>query len=371
MTVIAPPEQRLRTNVLTGAVALVIVILAVIVVALFGDENAVDGPDGSSFVTTPLGTAALVELLEATGSEVLQHRSPITDAVLEDIDAIVAAGVAGGSYAGSELDAVRFFVENGGTVVLAGRPNTALVSSLIAEVPAWLPVTIFSGRRTIGGAVVASGRFGSFAPGPGVPLVVDGDRDLAIAYPVGAGRLVMVADTATVANTQLGDASNAGFALAIIGGGRVMFDEFRHGFTEQGRTGLAAAAPDAWRHAALLSSIALVVALAVYGRRFGPAEPDGRDFVPGRDQLIVSVASTLRRTGHPVEATAAVRSEVLSAIRRRALLSPEADEGEVREAASMFLEPEEVESIFAPSADTVLTADRALARLSTLEGEPT
>lgn len=366
-----PQRRGLRSNLLAGAAALALVILAVFVVAIFGDEDAVDGPAGSSFVTTPQGTAALSEVLEAAGSEVIRHRAPLATSALEGVDALVAADVSGGSYADSELDAVRSFVESGGTVVTAGRPNRALVSALVPDVPGWSPVTTLDGRRTIGGGMVATGRFGSFAPGAGIPLVVDGDRDLAIAYPVGSGRLVMFADVAMLSNAQLERATNAGFALAVIGQGRVMFDEFRHGYTDEGRTGLAAAAPDAWRHTALLAAVALVVALAVYGRRFGPAEPDGRDFVPGRDRLITAVASTLRRTGRPVEATAAVRAEVLGMIRRRALLPPEAGESEVRAAASMFLGPDEIESVFTPTADTVLAADRALARLSTIEGEPT
>ncbi len=235
MTTITPQGRRLRTNILTGAAATAIVIVAVIIVALFGDEDAVDGPDGSSFVTTPTGTAALAELLEAAGREVIQHRGPMTNAELDGVGTVVVADVAGGSFGGSELDALDSFVVSGGTIVMTGRPNAALVSTLVADVPAWSPVTTLSGLRTIGGGVVTSGRFGSFAPGAGIPLVVDGERDLAIAFPIGSGRLVMVADAAVLSNAQLGRATNAGFALAIIGERTVMFDEFRHGFTNEGQ----------------------------------------------------------------------------------------------------------------------------------------
>lgn len=369
MTTLTSEGRRLRTNIVTGVVGVLVVMLALIVVALFGDPEAVDGPDGSSFVTTPQGTAALAETIEQTGGEVVRLRSPIDGASLGGVDAVVAADVGSATYNSLEIDALSAFAEAGGTVVLAGRPNRGLVSGMVGEVPTWSPTTTLSGTRTIGDGVVISGRFGVFDPGSGLPLVVSDSRDLAVAYGVGSGVVILVADSAILSNATLDRASNAHFALSIVGEGVVLFDEFRHGFTDDGRTGLIAAAPGGWRNAGLLAGLATVVALIVYGRRFGPAEPEGRDFIPARDRLITAVGSTLRRTGDHVGATAAVRDEVVRRVRQRALLSPDADEAELRTAASRFLAPEEIEAVFSPAPDTVLAADRALARLGTSDGE--
>lgn len=354
---------------MTGVLGVLVVILALIVVAIFGDEEAVDGPDGSSFVTTPQGTAALAETIERTGGRVVRHLAPIDGASVDDVDTVVAVDVGSATYSPLEIDALTAFVEMGGTVVLAGRPNRELVSALVGEVPEWSPTTTLRGTRTVGDDIVVTGRFGVFDPDDGLPLLVADTNDLAVAHGVGSGVVILVADSAILSNATLDRASNAHFALSIVGEGEVLFDEFRHGFTDEGRTGLIAAAPDGWRNAGFLAALATVVALIVYGRRFGPPEPEGRDFIPARDRLITAVGSTLRRTGDHVGATVAVRDEVVRRIRQRALLSPDADDTELRAAASRFLAPEEIEAVFSPAPDTVLAADRALARLGTSNGE--
>ena len=56
-------------------------------------------------------------------------------------------------------------------------------------------------------------------------------------------------------------------------------------------------------------------------------------------------------------------------IRRRAMLGADATDAELRTAASEFLAPEEVDAIFSPDADSVLVADRALARLRSVSGD--
>ena len=77
---------------------------------------------------------------------------------------------------------------------------------------------------------------------------------------------------------------------------------------------------------------------------------------------------TLRRTGSPVKATEPTRVHAKQEIRRKAMLGPDADDSELRAAASEFLEPEEVDAVFSPDPDSVLLADRALARLRSVSG---
>jgi hypothetical protein len=268
-----------------------------------------------------------------------------------------------------ERAAIRNAVESGLTLISSGPPNRELIERVAGAVPEWIPSTPGEGRLTIGTGTFAAPRFGVFEPGAGLPLVVSGDRHLAVVFTVGEGRVILVSDTASIGNQGLGLFDNADFMVDQIGLGTVMFDEFRHGFTEQGSTGLLEAAPASWSNTLRLLGAALIVALIAYGRRFGPPEPQGRSFVPARRQLIDSVATSLRRAGSPVAATEPIRSRAKQEIRRRAMLGPDATETDLETAAAAFLTPEEVDAIFSPSPDSVMVADRALARLRSVTGK--
>ena len=60
-----------------------------------------------------------------------------------------------------------------------------------------------------------------------------GDQILAVAIPVGKGRVVAIADPAVVTNKALREADNAVWLVTLAaswGNGRVLFDEYHHGF---------------------------------------------------------------------------------------------------------------------------------------------
>ncbi len=368
MTTITPEGRRIRSNIVLGVASILVIMLALVIVAAFGSDEAVDGPPGSSFVTTSLGTAGLYETLEELGVDVVRSRQPIDGDTLNDVDTLLALEVGSMFYDPFERAAIRNAVESGLTLVTSGPPNTELIEVVAGEVPEWIPSTPEQGRSTIGSATVVAPRFGVFESSGGLPLVVSGDRHLAVVYTVGAGRVVMFSDTASIANQGLGLLDNAEFVIGQIGLGTVAFDEFRHGFTTEGSTGLLEAAPESWSTTIRLLGVALVVALIAYGRRFGPPEPQGRSFVPSRRQLVDSVAASLRRTGSPVLATEPIRTLAKHEIRRRAMLGPDASDAELRQAATQLLTPDEVDAIFSPTPDTVMTADRALARLRSVGG---
>ena len=50
------------------------------------------------------------------------------------------------------------------------------------------------------------------------------------------------------------------------------------------------------------------------------------------------------------------------------MLGPDATDDDLRTAASEYLNPEEVDAIFSPAPDTVMVADRALAKLRSVTG---
>ena len=320
-------------------------------------------------MTTSLGTAGLHETLEELGADVVRSRRPISGDTLAGVDTLMTLEVGGTFYDPFERAAIRNAVESGLTLITSGSPNAELLEDVVGVVPEWIPSTAQEGRLTIGSGTFTAPRFGVFDQGAGLPLVVSGDRHLAVVFTVGDGTVVMFSDTASIGNQGLGLFDNAQVVVGQTGTGTVVFDEFRHGFTEQGTTGLLDAAPASWSNTLRLVGVALVIALIAYGRRFGPPEPQGRSFVPSRRQLIDSVASTLRRTGSPVEATEPVRALAKREIRRKAMLGPDATDTELRAAASEFLEPDEVDAIFSPVPDSVMVADRALARLRSVTGD--
>lgn len=346
---------------------MIAIMIALVIVAAFGPDEAVDGPIGSSLVTTSLGTAGLFETLDELGAEVVQLRVPIDADILLEVDTLIAAEVGDSFYDPFEAATIKNAVENGLTLITSGPPNTDLLEPIVGEVPDWVPTTQLEGVGTVGAQTIVAPRFGTFKRGPGLPLVVSGDRDLVVMFAVGDGAVVMFSDTAILANQSLGVADNAAFVVDRVGLGTVAFDEFRHGFTEAGSTGLVAAAPAAWTRTGWLVAVALVAALVTYGRRLGPAEPDGREFVPSRASLVDSVAASLKRTGSPVEATRSTRELAINEISGLALLSPDATLTEVEEAARSMLAPQQVAALFHPSPDTVLTADATLASLRSVE----
>jgi hypothetical protein len=368
MTTITAEGRQIRSNILLGVASVLAIMVALVIVSAFGSDEVVDGPAGSSFVTTSLGTAGLYETLDELGAEVIRSRQPISGDLLSGIDTLLALEVGDTFYDPFERAAIRNAVESGLTLVTSGPPNADLIEMVTGEAPEWIPSTAGQGRSTIGPATVVAPRFGVFEPTGGLPLVVSDDHDLAVVYTVGEGKVVLFSDTASIANQGLGLFDNAEFVVGQIGLGTVAFDEFRHGFTEAGSTGLLDAAPESWSATMRLLAVALVIALVAYGRRFGPPEPQGRRFVPSRRQLVDSVAASLRRTGSPVKATGPIRTLAKREIRRKAMLGPDASDAELRHAAADLLPSEEVDAIFSPSADTVIAADRALARLRSVGG---
>lgn len=371
MTTITADGRRIRSNIVTGVVMFVLVMIAILIASFFADDSAVSGPEGSSFVTTSLGSAALAETLTTLGATVTQSRLPLVDTNLSGVDTLFALGVGGEAYANVEVETIVTSVQSGMTLIMSGPPNATLLDELTGHTVDWAPSTVATGNSVIGGDVVAAGRFGVFRPGPGLPLVTAEDNDLVVVFSVGDGFVYLFSDIAILANRNLGSADNAEYIVSVAGIGNVMFDEFRHGFTEAGSSGLGEAIPENWGNALLLLLAVTIVGLVVYGRRIGPPEPEGRSFVPPRDQLIRSIGVSLRRTDLLLEATEVVRAEAKRRIRHKGILSGNATENELRTQAALLLPPDEVAAVFDPTPDTVLLADRAVARLSTIDGDLT
>ena len=124
MTTITAEGRRIRSNIVTGVVSILAIMVALVIVSAFGSDEAVDGPAGSSFVTTSLGTAGLYETLEELGAEVVRSRQPISGDTLSEVDTLLALEVGGTFYDPFERAAIRNAVESGLTLVTSGSPNS-------------------------------------------------------------------------------------------------------------------------------------------------------------------------------------------------------------------------------------------------------
>ena len=123
----------------------------------------------------------------------------------------------------------------------------------------------------------------------------------------GAGRALLLADTAPLQNRLLDRADNAALALALAGPAdrRVIFAESVHGFGQA--TGLAAL-PSRWRLALAGILLAALLWMASRARRLGPPEPAGEDQAPARREHVEALALALRRSRDPAAALAPVQA---------------------------------------------------------------
>jgi hypothetical protein len=339
------------------AAAALVVVLNLIVWAgdLLGGGGAVSGPDGSSYVTTAGGTAALAGTLERLGYRVVRLRAPLDQASLDPDGTLVVAEVGGAAFSSAELNRMESLITSGGRVLMVGP--TEAVDRLLEDPPRWVSSGVDSAvavgplERAVAGAVPLSG-FGSLTGvGADTPLLVGaGDRVVAVQRSLGRGTFVWLADPFPLRNRGLGVGGAAPAAVGLIDpAGPIYFDEYRHGYREQGS--VWSLLPGPWRTVLSLVGVVTLLGLTAYGRRFGSPHDRHRRLPPGREMYLESVAAILERSGD--------RAAALSSIRAAAgrLRPPGRRDRGLTEAEVAALTGDDT------SAETLLAADRGLATL--------
>ena len=325
----------MRSRILWGVGSVVTLVAATIAFVTLDRSTVVDGPTGSSYVTTATGLAALHDTFDRDGRSPRRLLQPLSAASLREADAYLVSDVEFGRFEGSELDTLQAFVGRGGIAVVLGVPPRSVLQALEIEIE-WMgsstgpvPVQVpMANARTVDGS-----RFGTFAPGfDGDTLAGTEGRPLAVSFSRGAGSVVLIADSSLGHNATVDRNDNVDFLGAILPG-RTAFDEYRHGFDDTPAVGLLSSAPGNWTGAAMVGAVTLIMALVAYGRRFGTVEPEDRKLVPDRSVFIDSVARSLRRAGGPLPIrplrravchhlglpATAVTSELVTAARREGL----------------------------------------------------
>lgn len=347
-----------------GLIALVWVFVALT------PTEVVDGPAGSSFVTTERGVAALASLLERNGTAVTRIGEPLEQAPLEDVGTLVMfePGVLGSPV---DTGLLVEFARDGGVVVVAGNLSDAMVGGLLGEgsaLEAGGPSTGLTVQpiHQMTGAMVTEGARHLVRTGEAQVVVAGEGKALVAQRHLGDGRIAVVADIGPFTNRLIDHADNALLALAILESGPVAFYEFPHGYLTPGRNGgWLGSAPPAARATILLLGVAVGIGLITYARRLGPPETETRLLAPERIGFVEAVAGILRRTNRLEEAIEPIRTAVRHRLATRSGSGSSPQHARAAGSAAGLTE-EELSAVFdhAHTPEAVLAADRALAKLT-------
>jgi hypothetical protein len=329
----------------------------------------VSGPAGSSYVTTAYGAAAYAELLEETGHQVSRLRASWRGDRLRVPSTVVLIEPRWDSFAQTEIEALRRYLDAGGRLVIAGRVDPRLMEELTPLPPEWQP----SGPEAATaspllpgiGTVVLGGRGTFAAPGSATVLLAGPEGEaVMVRLQIGQGEVIWLADSTPLLNTGLSKADSAGLAVALAGGRRVVFDEYRHGY---GGDGLVDSLPGGWAVTLLLLLAAGMVWMITYGRRLGPPEPRQRPLPPERSVFLDSVAGILGRTRPVSDAVEPVRARARRLLARRAGLGGDASREEMAHAGmALGLDEDEIAALF-DEESAPARAGRVLAELERRE----
>lgn len=369
-TTLTREGRGIRLNLQSLIGALIVVAILGWALGQFGKSQTGAGPNGSSFVTDVNGAAALAELLEVRGHEVRPAVSPLNDlagvGTLLILDASFRA-----EFGADELRSLTDWVEQGGRLIVTGRPHPELVGSLLPDdlrlgFSGQEVARIVTPIRGVERQIETDGVYSIDTAGDMVPLA--GDPPMASAFERGEGVIIYVADGSIFWNPRL--VANAPWIVSLIPDGPVVFDEVRHGFlagsATDSSTSLVAAFPDRVRNVVVLLMPVLLIGLIVYGRRFGPPEASEGHLAPARRELVDAVAGLMSRIPDQADAAELVRARLREVVTRRTGASPDlSDESVAALAGELGVDPERLEaSLTAKTEANMLEAQRMLARLS-------
>jgi hypothetical protein len=304
---------------------LIVAILAIVAFmaqAANSESARQQSPDLISDSTTSNGGKALYLWLQSLGYQVerLEYERFAPDASVSVL--FMLAPTSEPDYA--ELDALYEWVEDGGTLIIAGRKPLSLGSIPLLRSSAFgqafetvldefglelekleKPVTVavpsqplLLHPRVTEATVNAESYLTTYDSM--VPYLGDPAQPVAASVAVGDGRVFVIARTYGFSNEGLKATNNAERLLNWLPSqgkaGKIVFDEIHHGRIAQRSVGYDVL-HEPWGWAILYGLAMLFLYLLIGGRRFGraiPAIPDNRRLAA---EYVVSVAGLLRRGG--------------------------------------------------------------------------
>jgi len=263
----------------------------------FGAPKKTDDPRASTFVDSRGGLHALHLVLEELGAKPRRLLHPTTSADATDHTLVVANPSA--PFTKREVDRAVAWVEAGGRlVVLGGPPALGTVTSYATPLFAAFGANEIAARSGGDRFHVADATLGSAlgrlewpathalsGPDGATTLVSRGPDALDLRVESGdhGGEAVLVVDDKLFTNESLGAFDDAVLAVRLLVArpsdeGRVVFDEFHHGFTDGGGAGdltsaILAMLVGTWPgRAVLVLALAGMISLAGASVRLGAPE---------------------------------------------------------------------------------------------------
>ncbi len=307
------PQQH---NRLTAALATGLFVVLAALLASFSSRPASDALQQrpSTFFTDPSGARALLLVMQKLLPSAGTWRRPLNLLPLpenrERAATLIVAGP-GKALAAGEAEHLERWLDAGGQLLLltadgwplrrargadekepdedppaddGGAIASATFLARYAPGLRWSKAGQFrnapgSGASLPAGDFTLRRRRSFAATGDAEVIAAAGSAPVAIALPVGRGRIVAVADPAMVSNGALRRSDNAVWLVRLAAGwgsGAVLFDEYHHGFGEKRGAGALARAflKTPWGWTILQLAGAGLLYIFAYRRRFGRiAEP--------------------------------------------------------------------------------------------------
>ena len=289
----AGTRNKVSSRGMKALVAIIGLNLLLVVLAIALDPR-VEGPEGSSIVTTELGYGAWREVLRALEIPTVQLKVPLDDADLAEGARLVVVSPEHRLVDARYRRAVENFLDAGGTLITTPVDAEILGINLDIAVDSMDPsvgeVSVVSDLPDV--SVLRTP--GSYILGARQVLVETADQQAIVAR---SGGVVLLSDVSLLDNANLGAADNGVLAVRLAGTGPVYFDEYVHGFgAGQGLAGVPAGVISL-----VLILISTIVWMWAVGARFGPPEQPQRALPPPRAAYLDGIAATLAKA-KPTEA---------------------------------------------------------------------
>lgn len=323
--------RKYRDIVIVVALFAALAAFLALVPAESGDERG-----ATSHSSAPGGALALYRWLGALGyrAERLEYRRFALD---DDVDLLIVLAPAD-SYTRAEAAAVRAWVEAGGTLILADDRRFGGAASLLRE----LAVTVkaapdFAQSAPLAqpiapGATIAvqTGVALADLPANAAPLVGAAAAPLLAGAQRGAGYVYVSSALRPLTNAGLGDPGSPALVLSLLrripAGGRVLFDEYHHGFVREPSLGsLLTGSP--WGWALIYAGLVATAYVVLIGRRFGrPVALREETARRSSAEYLESMAGLLRRGRKGDYLLAHYRTALKRRLARPHSISPDLDD---------------------------------------------
>jgi hypothetical protein len=330
-------------------VGLALLVVAVVAGVVLIGPPATDGPPLDPGSSGPLGTLALVLLLEELGAEVeVSDEAPVGDGV-----ALVLT-----DDLGEELrDGVDAWVEAGGTLVVADpqsplHPFAVEVGAGFGLVEAPFDASCsLTALESVRELEPPAGSVGyALVPGSEGCFLRDGSAYLAV-VPRGEGEVVAVGGAGLFTNQVLGDADNAVLAAALLAPREATAVTFlRPPAPGGGDDGLSDLVGDNVKAALVQLAVAFGLYVLWRARRLGSPVGEPQAVTLESSELVVAVGNLLQQARQCDEAARLVGDDLRRRLAERLGLGGDAPGPEVAEvaAARTGLPVERVQSAMAP-----------------------